>query len=808
MQGEEFPKGREGMETRICCAYNLSRGCSISSSVTVADSVLEPLKVLKTMVGLAIDAKSGLWLTPLLHTPTMTRLFPFDLVYLDADLRVIEEVELVPEASFPQFNREVTSALIVPLHTLAFTGTGKGDQLLICTQEELAIRLAEISAQQDLAAVAASAAESAEAIGVPLTAALEPKPAPNKATGLPVSVPIRTGAVTPGTGFTVSLTTTWQLTSSTMPTVVPEVEAGEQVAAIEDAAIADAPVAETEDADAAVEDSAADGNLSVADTLAVDTEVVEERLPTSAESDSAGIDRVGPVGAPRTVPQELKPPDLGGSCGTAEVHPMDMDPSVGTPEAVPFQCAEASEAQAPEPVGDPAAEAEVAESVAEEQAAVDVSPAVTPEALQPETTHAPDAEDNRPSEASLSADNIVSENVESAANVETEAPVPEVQPPAASPQHAKEVVQSAPAVIPPPKRTTPKTKPREKKKDPLGVRVIRWLNLEDPPPERRAIIRLLLQGLQAYDANGNRSKLYDVRDVCPPGFYLRTEEKWPAGEVVSLVLERKGATESDHEGRVSVRARVVRCDEDGIGLEFVFPEGTEFQPWQRVKKTKRSDETEADFILKELRLARALGFLRRLSPGAAEEIRHALHDRLSNKRVASAVEIALKAECSLARNGSADGVLAHPEVVMRAIETGSWIEDDWIRRMWAGLLVSSCSTDGQDKSNLTFMDLLAKLNPIHLRIFTFVCHKAAEAIKAGESEAALELYSTAEELMTAADSHSFARIQQAIGQLSGFGLLKETTRPSYVSLSGKEKTRTVPTALGLKMYACCNGVRS
>jgi len=128
--------------------------------------------------------------------------------------------------------------------------------------------------------------------------------------------------------------------------------------------------------------------------------------------------------------------------------------------------------------------------------------------------------------------------------------------------------------------------------------------------------------------------------------------------------------------------------------------------------------------------------------------------------------------------------------------------------MWAGLLVSSCSADGQDRSNLQFIDLLARLTPIHLRIFSFACRRGVEALASGQSEAALDLDSTSEELMEAADSHSFSRIQQTIGQLSSVGLFAESARPSYVAMSDRSKTRTTPTSLGLRMFARCNGLQS
>lgn len=775
------------METRICCAYNLSRGCPVSSRVTVAHSAQQPLKVLKVLLNeLALDSESSLWLTHLTKAPQMMRLFPFDFVYLDGDLRIIEGVELLPEVPFPGFRREVVSALILPLYTLASTGTGRDDQLLICTSEELELRLAEISAQHHLAPVAASPAETAGEIRIPLIP--HPAQGPRPFTSPRIPLPIHSSTVMPGTGFTVSLTASWQISSSTMSAVLPEVEAGEEVAATGNAALLDAEEAVVPEARVAEPEPAEAREEQADDPACEPTPVVE--VAASVEED------LSPATA--TAPEELR----GDVAAETNVQTVALE---ATADVVSDP---ALETAAPEAAEEAVAVEAIPEAAVREATDEAVAAEAAPEAVTVEPTSVPvtsSIEADRPSESIPLIPDAALKTVESVEPATTKTPASNEWP-AAGKQHANSLVQKAPAIAPPSAPSTPRTESHDKKKDPLGTRVIRWLNLEDPPPERRSIIRLLLQGLQAYDTDGDGSKRYDVRDVCPPGFYLRTREQWRAGQVVSLVLEKKGATGPDHERRVTVQARVVRCDEDGFGLEFVFPEGTEFHPWQRVK-TKRSDETEADFILKELRLARALGFLQRLCPGVAPEIKHALHDRLSNKRVASAVEIALKAESSLARNRNAGTAFVHPDVLMRIIEGGSWIEDDWIRGMWAGILVSSCGADGQDTSNLAFLDLLAKLNRIHLRVLTLVCRKGVEAMAPGQSAAKLDLDCTADELMEAADSHSFARIQQTIGHLSTFGLIAEAARPSYVMLTGKEKTRTVPTNLGLKMYARCNGQR-
>jgi hypothetical protein len=237
---------------------------------------------------------------------------------------------------------------------------------------------------------------------------------------------------------------------------------------------------------------------------------------------------------------------------------------------------------------------------------------------------------------------------------------------------------------------------------------------------------------------------------------------------------------------------------------WLWPEGVEFEPWKRVH-TKRSDETDADYFLRELRLTRALGFLRQICPALLEEMKMALHKRLSNKRIANAVEIALKGLKLLEPSGREVNKQAHPDMVRRIVESGSWTDDDWIRRWWAGLLVSSCSAEAPDTSNSVYIDLLAKLMPAHLRVLAFACRKGTELIEAGAPAATLEVCCTSEELIEAVASPSLSRIQQTMGQLSSLGLLAESNKPSYVAVTDKVKTRVTPTALGLKMYARCHG---
>lgn len=702
--------------------------------------------------GLAQDTEAGFWLPHLLHTPQIVRLFPFDFAYLDEDLKIINAVELPPEVPLPRFDPRATSALILPLNSLASSGTTEGDLILVCRGDELELRLREIAPSTKIArsSVIASVPPPDASRTIPLAPISQPAPVPFSSPAM--SLPIPAVAVPHRSPSTFAMTSSWQISNTTTAAVLLE------------------PL-ETREMETPTEGA----DIAVAEVDSAETRVEEAAIEPHASSDTDGVE----------ISNEE---ETGKRLAIIEVAAPEVE----------------SEESQEEPVAVAESESIILTRLAENGSQ---GLSVTGDSCAP-SAHEPPEESDEIHEESILAEIIRSEAIPVIPPEDQAAPVHAV-PTEVRIARSREAAERAPKTVPSTAHTAPsapKKKTREKKKDPLGTRVIRWLNLDDPLPERRKIIRLLLEGLQASETSSDGSKRYEVRDLCPSGFYLRTGEEFAADDVLSLVIEKKGATEKDHEHRVSVQARVVRCDEEGVGLEFAFPKGTEFQPWQRVK-TKRSDETEADFILRELRLSRALGFLQQLCPGT-EEVKHALHDRLSNKRVAAAVEISLKAESALVRNGSMGNMLAHIDVVMRVIENGSWIEDDRIRRMWAGILVSSCCADGQDNSNLFFIDLLAKLTPVHLRIFSFACHRAVEAIAAAASEARLEVYSTAKELMEVADTHSFPRIQQTIGHLSTYGLLEETARASYADLTDKAKTRITPTAMGLKMYAHCNGQRT
>ena len=102
------------------------------------------------------------------------------------------------------------------------------------------------------------------------------------------------------------------------------------------------------------------------------------------------------------------------------------------------------------------------------------------------------------------------------------------------------------------------------------TRVQRWLAGESISlsGNRRRGERIALPGLVAFYFTGGAPKPHEIVNISTSGLYLRSKEQWYPNTLVRMTLERQDA-EPDEKKSISVLARVVRIDKDGIGHEFV-----------------------------------------------------------------------------------------------------------------------------------------------------------------------------------------------------------------------------------------------
>lgn len=129
------------METQTYCVYNRTRECFLSFGIGVADTTFARLKGLIGRLKLKFD--DGLWVVPSSGIHTWGVLFPVDLIYLDDKHRVIFLREHFPQFRIAPWRSKAASVLELAPHTIYSSQTKIGDQLLICTAEEMDARLRE-----------------------------------------------------------------------------------------------------------------------------------------------------------------------------------------------------------------------------------------------------------------------------------------------------------------------------------------------------------------------------------------------------------------------------------------------------------------------------------------------------------------------------------------------------------------------------------------------------------------------------------------------------------------------------------------
>jgi hypothetical protein len=206
-----------------------------------------------------------------------------------------------------------------------------------------------------------------------------------------------------------------------------------------------------------------------------------------------------------------------------------------------------------------------------------------------------------------------------------------------------------------------------------------------------------------------------------------------------------------------------------------------------------------------VRMVEALSFLSRVCPEGAEQIDEWVRARASNHKLANAVSIALKAENLFVLGTTAvDKGRVNPEVAVRVLECGSSTDEDWVHNFWAGLLFTSCSADGGDKSNLELVELFSQLTSMPLRIFTVVCTRATKVISESRVSAR-PLACKLSEMASVVGSRGF-QVERDLDSLAALHLVEKSVA-NISTLLARDEAYVTPTHLGLRLFALCNGHR-
>ncbi len=137
------PGAQRGADGEKYCAYNQTKGRFLGVDIDAAD--FSPASFDDRMATLTPKSDMGLWLIPFRGISATNVRIPFDLIYLDADYRVIAVVESFPISRVSASTPPAASVLALPSSTVNSTMTQRGDLLILCNHEEMKRRLERLA---------------------------------------------------------------------------------------------------------------------------------------------------------------------------------------------------------------------------------------------------------------------------------------------------------------------------------------------------------------------------------------------------------------------------------------------------------------------------------------------------------------------------------------------------------------------------------------------------------------------------------------------------------------------------------------
>ena len=215
-------------------------------------------------------------------------------------------------------------------------------------------------------------------------------------------------------------------------------------------------------------------------------------------------------------------------------------------------------------------------------------------------------------------------------------------------------------------------------------------------------------------------------------------------------------------------------------------------------------------------------FLSRVCLPAAEEFGLALRDKVSSWRTLNAARVAEKAEKKLQQQGSIEGKQAPPRLVWSTLENGSWEADDDVQEMWAGLLASSCTENGDDESNLIFINLLGQLTTSEAKVLNYICEQAAKVTNEIGVVGAYTVELTKDRISEITGVSDLNRMIRELDHLNALELIKgrfgsraESEEDDYyrqfevdddwITIPDLNVANVSPTHLGVSLYVRCQG---
>lgn len=173
-------------------------------------------------------------------------------------------------------------------------------------------------------------------------------------------------------------------------------------------------------------------------------------------------------------------------------------------------------------------------------------------------------------------------------------------------------------------------------------------------------------------------------------------------------------------------------------------------------------------------------FLSRICLPAAEEFGLLIRDKVKAWRNKNFVATAQKAEQIIEAQKESNSPNISPRLLNEVYENSSWIEDEKLQDMWAGLFASSCLETDSER-NIIYMDILAKVTSKEARLFKHFCKSTEFSTTHVENLVEpLPVSETAGTLKEILQYEVFEDVAEALNNLELLGLIKQ--EKTFISL--------------------------
>lgn len=198
----------------------------------------------------------------------------------------------------------------------------------------------------------------------------------------------------------------------------------------------------------------------------------------------------------------------------------------------------------------------------------------------------------------------------------------------------------------------------------------------------------------------------------------------------------------------------------------------------------------------------AKSFLEAVCKPGLEEMGIMIKDNVRIWRLNNIIRMLDKAKGRMCFDGQDLNLCANARVGLSIMECCSEVDDEGLQELWAGLFVSSCTSDGRDDSNMIFVDLLRRMSSVEARIVDYACQHCEKKLYPNQLIMADEFVVSYSQLIQISKIDDRYRLDSELDHMRSIELLMVggLFGTGFSALDDTLDADITPSALALNLY--------